>query len=52
MGKDVKLTEDIKKFIDSDYGQKLLKDAKKINAEFFTFGGKRWPMRQLALYIK
>lgn len=48
----MKLTEDLKKFIDSEWGQKLLKDAKMLNAEFFNFGGKRWPMKQLSLYLK
>lgn len=48
----MKLTEDLKKFINSDYGQKMLKDAINLNAEYFTFGKKRYPMRHLRLYIK
>ncbi len=48
----MKLTEDLKKFINSDYGQKMLREARMLNAEYFTFGRKRYAMKYLRLYIK
>ncbi len=48
----MKITEDLRKFIESEWGQKVLRDALQINAQYFTFAKKKIPMRFLKMYIK
>lgn len=47
----MQITEDLKKFLSSEWGQKMVMTAYLMGSEFFKFGKKKWLTRDLRGYV-
>lgn len=45
------LTDDLKKFLSSPWGQKLVLSAMLMGSEFFVYGKTKWKTRDLKNYV-